>query len=143
MNFLYDPLEADDVSRVRGIIGDTDIATGQLDDETITTILTTKGSVALAAIECVRRLILKYARQPDVRFGPSSVSGSQIAKQYREALRDLQRAAASSAAPYVGGISKADKDSVSSNTDRVEPAFTKTMFEYQGDAAAPLSEFDD
>jgi hypothetical protein len=129
--------------KVRIRIGDTDSADPVLSDGEITYALElASNDLNQAAIYACEFAVAKYSKQPDTRFGPSSVSGSQRSSQYADLLKQLRRRTVTSggALPYSGGISKSDKETEEANTDRAKPAFTRAQFAYPGDADGSLSE---
>lgn len=139
--YLSDP-SLNDTAAVRFLVGDTDDDERQFSDEEIGWLLTQKGSVYGAAIAACDALIAKYARDVDVRFGPSSESNSQRVKAYQELKKELKRQSltSGSALPYAGGISKGDKSIVEQNADRVKPSFTRSSFNHPGDASTSETE---
>lgn len=114
-----------ELDAVRLLIGDTDTTDQQLTDEEINYVRGITSSVRAAAIGCIRLLIARYARKVDKAIGDLKISYSQRLKQYQELITQVQLDIAlnsSSAAPYAGGISISDKETVEEDTDRVEPS---------------------
>ena len=108
---------ASDLDAVRFLIGDTDTSQQQLSNEEITYLLTAGGTVRAAALAACRSLSAKYSRLVDQSTGSISISYSQLAKQYQALANDIRSGA--QVAPYAGGISKSDMESVASDSDRV------------------------
>ena len=106
---------------IRFLIGDTDNTDQLTSDEEIAYALAEEGSVYIAAARVCRSLAAKYARSPDQSIGDLSISYSQRYKQFTELANKLE-ASARVGIPYAGGISQADKDAVTSDTDRIQPA---------------------
>lgn len=74
-------------------------------------------------------------------FGPGQRTRGQVFREmFWEELKellstDLTQAGlsrSSTATIYVGGISEADKDTVEDDSDRVEPRFSRDMFDFAG-----------
>lgn len=70
MTASYDINEADNVSKVRGLIGDTDLTAVRFADETITARFTLNGSnIYLAAASCLQSLLNAIIASPNkLRF---------------------------------------------------------------------------
>lgn len=116
---------------VRFLIGDTDRCDELLQDGEITYVLGLYNNAPMnAAIRCVETIMSKFSRLADESVGQVRISYSQKAKSYREMRRDLvNRLSTEDMTPYAGGVSVSDEQSVSLNTDRVRPDFTKHMME--------------
>jgi hypothetical protein len=115
---------------VRFYIGDTDPDNEILSDDEITALLTETGDQPfLAAALAAEAIAARYARRVDKSVGDLHISNSQLSKQYRDLASQLRSRATLSgaAAPYAGGISIADKQTVEANTDRVQPIFRRNL----------------
>jgi len=114
---------------VRLLIGDVVSTDQQMQDEEISYLASTRGTVYGAAAECCRSLANKYARSVDQQAGTSKTAYSQMSKAYAAAaLRFENKAVLSGAAlPYAGGISVSDKQLQDFNNDRVQPQFALGM----------------
>lgn len=128
MTWSYSPaaLASSSKDRVRLLIGDTDSAAPQLQDEEIAFLVTQRGSEYLAGADACRRLAAKYARQVDTTNLSLSVSASQRAAAYKELAEQLETQALSvggGAQMFVGGLSKSGKAALDADTDAVQPAF--------------------
>ena len=125
MTFSYDASEATDLDRVRGMVGDTSSTNppAMLANETITAILTRKGDVVEAAIECIDRILALKARNGD-RSGPGIQSQRQQAFTNYSELRDyLTEQRNASATGVAGGLSDAEVTAIEADTDFILPAF--------------------
>lgn len=143
MAFTYggDPANSD-LEALRFSIGDTDSTDQQFQDAELNHLLTAKGSVPGAAVEAVRRLIAKYARQVNKAVGDLKVSYSDRVKGYQILLKEKQRELAlSNCSPVAGGISKARKLTVEQDSDRVHPSFERGQFDHPG--TGDRSEYED
>lgn len=134
MTFTYASTDlSTSLAQVRSILGDTNAADPQLSDEEITFYLTTFGGVYYAGAACCDAIAAKYARQIDGSVGPLSRSFSQRQTNYLALGRRLRYLAATqSAVPYAGGISITDKTATNTQSDRVQPAFSKAWDDYPG-----------
>lgn len=116
---------------MRRLIGDTDSSDYLLSDADIAEILSDNNdNITASAAEAARAIAAQLARNEDVTINESSLRGGNAYQQYISLAEKLERkAAAVGAIPFAGGISKADKESREDNTDRVTPAFTRTLHE--------------
>lgn len=134
----FDASLTTDRDKVRVIIGDIVTTDELIEDDMIDALLTLKGSINGAALACAENLAARFSRDRDKRVGAMSLSGNR-GKYYWDLVKQLRRAVSLNAPPYVGGISKADKETQIANTDRVEPAFHRDQFKYPG-ALPPADE---
>lgn len=123
MTWSYDPSEATDLDRVRGKIGDINTLDQQLPNETLNAIIAIKADVIDAAIECLNRLIAKYARDIDRSAVGITSSRSQRMNHYADLRDRLERDRLLVTEPFVGGISKSEADVIDANTDFPQPKF--------------------
>ena len=65
-----------------------------------------------------------FADQVAKSVGDLQLAAQQKFAHYSTLATSLERQSAIRAVPYAGGISRADKDSVELDTDRVAPSFT-------------------
>ena len=86
MSFSFDSSLASDLALVRFHIGDTDSDGYFLEDETITALLTSTGSVGGASIACIRYIISQLAN-PDFKLDWMSVSMAEARKGYEDLLK--------------------------------------------------------
>ena len=125
-----------DLNMVRFLIGDTTIPE-LLSDAEINGILSTN-SVIGTAIICAQSLAARYSRLADKSVGDLKISWSQVSKSYLTLVGTLSRSpqAIAACAPWAGGTSKAEKVTERADTDRVQPVFTRTFAEPEGDDSA-------
>lgn len=131
MSWTYsgDP-SSSDRDALRFLIGDTDTTDQQLTDEELDYLLTFEGSVTAAAIAAIRSLIAKFARFADRSVGDLRVAYSQRIDNYRGLLDQLEtRQVIHAGKPIAGGLSKARKQIVDEDADRVQPAFRRNQFD--------------
>ena len=81
-------------------------------------------NVFRAAALGARNLAARTAESKSV--GDLSISG--FGKSWRDVAAEYELYADKRVSNYVGGISIADKQAAETNTDRVPPAFTRTLF---------------
>jgi hypothetical protein len=103
---------------VRIIVNDT---TGKLSDETIAYFLASEPSVWYAAAMCADTIAGQYSQAGDLTVGDLTIRRNVA--EYRSLARSLRQRGSLGAVPFAGGISQADKDAETSDTDRVAPAF--------------------
>lgn len=101
---------------------------------TLSTVVGT--AVYTLAAATARSIAADFANDVTKKAGDVSINASDKYKHYMELAKDLDKRAASNAlgatSVYAGGISKSDKDTRESDTDRVEPYFTRTQFDDPG-----------
>jgi hypothetical protein len=125
---------------VRFTIGDTNVEDPQLLDEEIAAMLALSATRELAAINCVRAVLARYARLTDRTRADASESLSQRIEGYKALLESLKAqfpvAAASesliAAPPILTGTSKASKQPVEQDPDHV-PHWAKFRIHDIGD----------
>lgn len=128
----FDPAESD-INAVRFLVGDTG-ADGdeRLTDEEITFALDqVADDVYRAAAICARALAARYARRVDTRFETVESKYSQLRDSYEQLARSLDAQAKKRGGlgePLAGGMSKAEKEMVNADADRVKPYFYDDMF---------------
>jgi hypothetical protein len=122
-----------DITAVRFYVGDPAGADQQLSDADITFALDqTNDSHLAAAAVCARALAARYARKVDTRFETVESKYSQLRDNFNNLARQLDQQAKKPGAglglPVAGGMSKAEVESVRTDTDRVPPYFFDNMF---------------
>lgn len=130
MTWTYDNTDpaGTDKDHVRLLSGDTtETAKHTLQNEEITAFLATEGTVKAAAIKAARSLAARYAREPDVKIGKTSVSNSQISRMYRETADEIEFELEQGADIFVGGISEDDKESRQADTDAIPSRFQRAQ----------------
>lgn len=118
------------IADVRFYVGDT-TTPYLLTDEQITLAIDATSSDLAAAAVCARALAARYARETDARFETLWSYDSQKAAAFEKLARSLEQQAKRAGglgAPVAGGTSKADVESVRTDTDRVRPFFYDSMF---------------
>jgi hypothetical protein len=122
------------IAKVRRLVGDTDSTDYRLLDADITAILAdNNGDDYKAAAEAARSIAAQLAMQEDIKISETTLSGNSAYLNMIKLAESLEKQAARSfAIPYAGGISKADKLARESNTDRVQPAFTRALHTVPG-----------
>lgn len=125
----YSASIATTTDQVRFLTGDTSnvSATELLADGEITWILTQETNVYRAAAVAAEAIAAKFSRLADTSVGDVSVSNSQKYDHYMSLAKTLRAKAIrrGGAAPFVGGLSVADRDTRLDDTDRVEPFFSR------------------
>ena len=90
MTVTYDTDLSTDLANVRFLIGDTNTEGAYLQDETINALITSQGSVGLAAVQCVR-YIIRMLSQPDFKEDWLSVSNAEAKQGYKDILKELEQ----------------------------------------------------
>lgn len=128
----YDDTLPTDKDKARFLLGDTsnDATTELLSDSTVTSAITNYGYTSGVAF-LASGLATRFAQQPgSVSVGGKSVSWPDRVRRWVELAAQMRAGGVTGAAvvaPYVGGISKTDKQADEEDTDRVAPAFTRTL----------------
>ena len=125
MTKTYDVNVSTDKDKVRLLIGDVNESTMLLADEEIAYFLSFSGtSVTQAAIKAVEASIARLGEAIDKTLDGFSARYSQRFDHLQTVANRLRdKLAYSTALPYAGGISVADKDSAVEDSDRVQPQF--------------------
>ena len=119
--------------KMRFLVGDTNTARPELSDSEVDFLLSEEGGdAARAAARAAEALAAKYVKIADEKqVGPLRLTYTEKAARFTTLAKSLwRRAAASSVAPYAGGISVSDKEANEANTDRVAPALSRDMMDY-------------
>lgn len=118
---------------VRFYVGDVDVARPLLSDEEYAFLLSGTNpadTATQAAVQALRILATKFAREADITVGDISKSFSQVSKAFAERADALEeQLALSYAIPYFGGTSRAAKDELDNNVDGVAPMFRIGQFD--------------
>ncbi|TXH10905.1 MAG: hypothetical protein E6R03_14910 [Hyphomicrobiaceae bacterium] len=126
MAFTYTPGSTTPLNRVRFLIGDTDSADPQVQDEEIQAWLNAGYSVHNTSVEVCRALSARYARFVDKWVGDLKILASQRYRQFQDRVKSLTSGAASGH-PIAGGIYVSDKENVAANVDLVKGSFAIGM----------------
>lgn len=120
--------DADSISHVRLLIGDTNDQNQYLKDEEIAFFINETPDVYYAAHRSAMAISAKLSSGVDQKLGSTTEQLSQRVKHWNDLAVQLRRQAhVRSGVPYAGGISKTDKQTVEEDSDRVEPAFSRDM----------------
>lgn len=151
MAWTYDPskLATSELMQVRAEIQDTNVNNQQLLDEEILYALSVERNMWAAAARCSEMLGRRLLMRADVKLGRSmQVIYTKAATQFFMQARMLRCKANGSVAPYVGGMTMADKQTIETDSSLLAPKFTKNMMEnpwvggYTTDSGADVSEAD-
>lgn len=131
MTWTYDAgqITTSSLMQCRFLIGDTQSALQQLQDEEINWTLTRYSNVYSACAEMCRALATKYASQVDLVQGELRTNYSARSRRYDALARDMEMRGLRGVVPYAGGISESDKANVQGDSDRVTPDFNKGQFD--------------
>ena len=135
MTWTYDPslLQTDQLTQLRLMIGDTDSNQKLVQDEELEYWLSSEESLVPAAISALEALAATYSSRADRTIGPLSIKWSQLSANFCSRAQGLRvDRLALKAQPYAGGLSRAEKQTDTQDTDRVEPFFTRERFERWG-----------
>ena len=116
------------VDEVRFTIGDTDDTAWYLSDEEITYLYSKTPDILMASSNAVSSILAKVARYCEETVGDVVVKWQQVYANFEKLKRDIDSTKSlESTGVYCGGISMMDKLEVDSNSDRVDPAFTRSF----------------
>jgi len=121
------------LNTVRLLVGDTDTADQQVQNEEITFALGESGdNVYYAAAWAARAISSKYSRQVTTSLdGALKADYSDLAKQYRSLADSLEYQGKTSGAAVgilAGGLTKSRVEAVRANTNRIEGSFRRDRF---------------
>src|SRR6202035_2982127 len=114
--WTYDPadLTTSEKDQIRTEIGDTDSNNWLLSDEEINWAISQERNFWAAAARCAEMAASYILRKADPKLGRSmQVIYSKAAEQYWMRARMLRCKAMGSVAPYVGGMTVTDKETIS------------------------------
>lgn len=116
------------VDEVREELGSP--STADISDLTLQRLIDEEKTLYGAAYRAAEILARKFSFKADIALGDYREAFSDRAKRWQELAAELRRkAAVYGATPYVGGISKADKERIESDADRPEPDFRRGMWD--------------
>lgn len=124
-----DPM-ASGLDEVRFRLGDTNVAQPLLTDGEIYFLLRqADDNPILAALRACDMIQAKLAGMVDESVGSVSIAFSQRRMGYVALAASLRALFAQGAKPFCGGISRSGKRSERSDTDRVQPSFTRDLMQ--------------
>ena len=128
----YDGDPQSDRDKVRHLIGDTDKNAPILTDEEVQFHIELYGNIFKSARSACIAIVAKFACQVDESVGRVKLNLSQRVTHFRQLAKDLktEHSAVRSISPYLGGQSKANKQTRELNDDRVEPFFTRRTHDH-------------
>ncbi len=119
---------SNDRDAIRFLVGDTDHEDPLANDEERAWAITQEGNIFLSAAMVARAVGGRFTTQVDLKVGDLAISHSKKATQFETLAKKLEaRGRAKGGVPYAGGISNTDKQSRQDDTDRVTPAFSRSM----------------
>lgn len=145
MTWTYtgDP-SASSTALVHFLVGDTDTTDQLITDEEIAYLLTAWGNPYKAAAAAARQLSARFAREVDRTVGALSIAASRRSQAFRELAAELDAQAATAPGAtvgiFAGGISRADKETRRTSSDRVEPFFSREMQRAPGTETEEIDE---
>lgn len=135
MSYSYDIGLSQPKDKVRLLISDTDADKPLLQNEEIQFFLDeSSDSVYAAASLAATAISGRFASAVDKQVGDLRISYSQTSKQYADLAASLAGRAGSEGAPgvapYVGGMSEAERETDANDTTIRQPAFRVGQFDY-------------
>ena len=122
---------------IRLAVGDlsTTVAGQMLSSADYTFIRTLAGDYASRVVIAARMVGAKFADGSIMKkVGDLTIQKGERVTFYKNLADQWERRALAGVAPYLGGRSLADKDSVEDDTDRNAPAFQRGAFDFPGTA---------
>ena len=115
--------------QIRFLVGDTQSADPQLQDEEVLFAASQRSNIWGAAAICCFSLATYFARKADTTTGELRTLWSSLSRSYalRASQYETTATIRSGALPYAGGISIQDKINQENDTDRVPPQFNIGM----------------
>lgn len=135
-NYSGDPTSSDK-DAVRFLVGDTDEDDKLVTDDEIEWFLTEfPESPYHAAAEVAESIAAKFAREVTHSGDGLSYAAEQLQQNYAELAERLRRQARrrrrSGMGPYVGGISRRERELADADKDKIPSAFRSEMHDYPG-----------
>ncbi len=128
MSWTYNPAALEiPLNMVRMLLGDTNMADPQLQDEEIQAFVDATDSTTGAAALGARALAGKYARSVDKWVGDLKILASQRHRHYLLLQEKLERQSFGHGVPSAGGIRISQKEAVEANSDLVPPFFKRSQ----------------
>lgn len=125
MTWTYDSTDlSTDLAKVRLDIGDTNTNDQGLTDEEINRFLDSY-SLAGATLRSAQALYAKWVRDVDRSNLGMSAQRSQKLQHLMDIIKELQKRTGRRAAPFLGGVSQDNKDTLNSSEDFIQPAFQR------------------
>jgi hypothetical protein len=122
------------LAKVRRLIGDTNTNDQWLTDEEINWIVgeQSTANAYLAAADIADTILASALLRKCDRNGPSfGAQRSQIVQHCRDLAKDLRKRADQRATPSCFGASEDEYETLTSDTDFVQPAFTRGKFDHE------------
>lgn len=113
------------IEAIRWEINDIDSEHAKFQDAEIEHAYDQEHSVFNAAARLCEQLQVRYCETASRTMGPLKVDMSNLADLYKDKAKRLRKRAVAFAAPYVGGLSDAKKDTFEDDTDLIQPIFEK------------------
>ncbi|GEO26234.1 hypothetical protein AAC03nite_20190 [Alicyclobacillus acidoterrestris] len=113
--------------KLRFDIGDTLAADPLLQDEEIAFCLSSESTYNGAVARACESIAMRFQREASTKVGALSLDLATRAQQWSQRADMYRKRANASHAPYVGGLSKAEKAADESNPDKTGPYFRKDM----------------
>jgi len=119
-----------DLDKLRLEIADTDVNAQLLQDDELNFILSVESNHWGASARACEIISRSFLRKADVRIGRggTTLTYTTAAKQYAEMATAFRKRASGMHAPWSGGRSISEKESLAADPDAVQPLFTKTEF---------------
>lgn len=148
MAWTYNDPAANPKDAVRFLLGDTDSARPLLSDEEINYLLAEADeNVYEAAALSADHVVASFAREVSMSADGLSWHGNQLFQQFKELSASLWRLArkksGARALPYVGGISRAEREHADADADLVPTHFRSHMHDAPGTASGHEAGGDD
>ena len=130
MSWTYtgDPA-ANEKDAVRFEIPDTDESVKLVSDQEIAYALTQESGVIGAAAHCCEQLARRFSMQADVSTGDIKLTYSAQAENLADRAKELRLKAAGAHPPYSGNQSRANKERMAEDEDRVPASFERRQFD--------------
>ena len=135
MTFSYNDADlSTDLNKVRRLINDVNSSSPFFTDEEVGFFIESDSNVFGAASIASRALASKFASGVNKTVGKLKIDLSDKFKHYDALANQLAGMALDKGSPqlFAGALTKTQKETQESNTDRVEPAFFRDMFDFVG-----------
>lgn len=133
MSWTYNAslLNTSSLMQVRLLVGDTNTADQQLQDEEINYFVTQEGSAQAGAVSAARALYAKYSRKATKQVGDLKIDAEKIAQHYLDLLTELQSKSTSvNAIPTAGGIYTSERDANQADESLLHTSIRRGMHDF-------------
>lgn len=142
MSWTYEPALLNEPARgplmqVRLMIGDTNSADQQMQDEEIAYLLSITAGPGPAAYQACLLLAAKYARKADKQVGDLRIAYSAISKRYTDLAQQVVGTRSLNQIPTAGGVYVSEQEAYEGNSGLRHNSIKRGMHDYVTPSTSP------